>query len=100
MRQIRQMLRLARDRVSARQIGGTLGVARSTIHDNLKRATTAGLAGPLAGDLMDAVLEQRLCVHAGVKSCFRRRVEPDSASLACKLKRPGVNQNSVRRQRS
>lgn len=91
MRQIRQMLRLARDGVSAREIGRTLGVARSTIQDNLKRATTAGLAWPLAGDLTDAVLEQRLFAHAGVKSGFRRRAEPDWASLACELKRPGVN---------
>ena len=53
MRQIRQMLRLARDGVSAREIGRTLGVARSTIQDNLKRASTAGLAWPLAGDLTD-----------------------------------------------
>lgn len=91
MRQIRQMLRLARDGVSAREIGRTLGVARSTIQDNLKRAATAGLAWPVAGDLTDAVLEQRLFAHAGVKSGFRRRVEPDWACLACELKRPGVN---------
>ena len=91
IRQIRQMLRLARDGVSAREIGRTLGVARSTIQDNLKRATTAGLAWPLAGDLTDAVLEQRLFAHAGVKSGFRRRAEPDWACLACELKRPGVN---------
>jgi len=45
----------------------------------------------VAGDLTDAVLEQRLFAHAGVKSGFRRRVEPDWACLACKLKRPGVN---------
>lgn len=51
MRQIRQMLRPARDGVSAREIGRTLGVARSTIQDNLKRASAAGLACPLAGDL-------------------------------------------------
>ena len=49
MRQIRQMLRLARDGVSAREIGRTLGVALSTIQDNLKRAAVAGLAWPLAG---------------------------------------------------
>ncbi|MGC0392466.1 MULTISPECIES: IS21 family transposase [Bradyrhizobium] len=91
MRQIRQMLRLARDGVSAREIGRTLGVARSTIQDNLKRASTAGLAWPLAGDLTDAVLEQRLFAHAGVRRGFRRRREPDWASLACELKRPGVN---------
>jgi transposase len=91
MRQIRQMLRLARDGVSAREIGRTLGVARSTIQDNLKRAAVAGLAWPLAGDLTDAALEQRLFAHAGVKRGFRRRAEPDWGSLACELKRPGVN---------
>lgn len=68
-------------------------MARSTIQDNLKRASTAGLAWPLAGDLTDAVLEQRLFLfaHAGVRRGFRRRREPDWASLACELKRPGVN---------
>src|SRR5258708_2226860 len=91
MRQIRQMLRLAPDAGSAREIGRTLGVARSTIQDNLKRASAAGLAWPLVGDLTDAVLEQRLFAHAGVKRGFRRRVEPDWGSLACELKRPGVN---------
>jgi transposase len=85
------MLRLARDGVSAREIGRTLGVARSTIQDNLKRAAAAGLGWPLAGDLTDAVLEQRLFAHAGVKRGFRRRAEPDWGSLACELKRPGVN---------
>ncbi|MHC2608702.1 transposase [Bradyrhizobium liaoningense] len=41
--------------------------------------------------LTDAVLEQRLFAHAGVRRGFRRRREPDWASLACELKRPGVN---------
>ena len=59
--------------------------------DNLKRASAAGLAWPLAGDLTDGVLEQRLFAHAGVKRGFRRRAEPDWGSLACELKRPGVN---------
>jgi hypothetical protein len=72
-------------------IGRTLGVARSTIQDNLKRAAVAGLAWPLAGPLTDAVLEQRLFALAGVKRGFRRRAEPDWGSLACELKRPGVN---------
>ncbi|MEH2568967.1 helix-turn-helix domain-containing protein [Bradyrhizobium sp. AZCC 2289] len=55
IRQIRQMFRLARDGVSAREIGRTLGVARSTIQDNLKRAAVAGLAWPLAGAGTDPV---------------------------------------------
>jgi transposase len=91
MRQIRQMLRLARDGVSAREIGRTLGVARSTIQDNLKRAAAAGLAWPLPGELTDDALEHRLFARAGVKAGFRRRPEPDWAALARELKRPGVN---------
>jgi len=65
MRQLRQMLRLAHDGVSAREIGRRLGVARSTIQDNLKRATTAGVSWPLPEELDDAALEKRLFTHAG-----------------------------------
>ena len=60
MRQLRTLLRLRHDGVSAREIGRRLGVARSTIQDNLKRGAAAGLAWPLADDVTDAVLEQRL----------------------------------------
>ena len=48
MRQLRHLLRLHHDGVSAREIGRRLGVARSTIQDNLKRAAAAGLKWPLA----------------------------------------------------
>lgn len=41
MRELRQMLRLARDGASTRDIALTLGVARSTIQDNLKRAAAS-----------------------------------------------------------
>src|SRR3954469_6740261 len=58
MRQLRQMLRLARDGVSAREIRRTLGVARSTVQDNLKRAAAAGLRSPLPAEITDPVLEQ------------------------------------------
>lgn len=91
MRQLRQMLRLAHDGVSAREIGRRLGVARSTIQDNLKRATAAGLSWPLPEDLSDDALEKRLFARAGVKTGQRHRVEPDWAELARELKRPGVN---------
>ena len=53
MRQLRHLLRLRHDGVSAREIGRRLGVARSTIQDNLKRAAAAGLAWPLADDVTD-----------------------------------------------
>src|SRR3954464_3007849 len=81
MRQLRQMLRLARDGVSAREIGRTLGVARSTVQDNLKRAEAAGLRWPLGPEITDPVLEQRLFAPAGVRPGLRRRVEPDWAWL-------------------
>ena len=91
MRQLRQMLRLAHEGVSARAIGRMLGAARSTVQDNLKRAEAAGLAWPLDADITDVVLEQRLFARAGVRPGVRRRVEPDWSSLAREAKRPGVN---------
>ncbi len=56
MRQIRQMLRLAHEGVSAREIGRTLGIARSTVQDNLGRASAAGLTWPLGPEVGDTVL--------------------------------------------
>jgi transposase len=91
MRQLRQMLRLHHEGVGAREIGRTLGVARSTIQDNLKRAAAAGLAWPLPPELTDHELAQRLFARTAVTSGFRRRTEPDWATLARELKRPGVN---------
>jgi hypothetical protein len=91
MRQIRQMLRLHHDGVSAREIGRALGVARSTIQDNLKRAAAAGLVWPLKAELTEEILEQRLFARAAVRSGFRRRSKPDWATPVRELKRPGVN---------
>jgi transposase len=91
MRQLRQILRLHHDGVSAREIGRRLGVARTTIQDNLKRAQAAGLRWPLAPDLMDEELEQRLFRREGNKPSVRLRAEPDWATLVRELKRPAVN---------
>jgi hypothetical protein len=94
MRQIRQMLRLARDGVSAREIARLLGVARSTAQDNSRPPQEAGLAWPLPVDLDDAVLEERLFARSGVKRGFRRLPEPDWTALACELKRLGSHLES------
>jgi hypothetical protein len=64
MRQLRHLLRLHHGGVGAREIGRRLGVARSTIEDNLKRSA-AGLAWPLAEDVTDDALEQLLFGRAG-----------------------------------
>lgn len=91
MRQLRQMLRLAHDGVSAREIGRTLGVARTTVQDNLKRAAAAGLAWPLDAEITDALIEQRLFARGGARPGLRRREEPDWRALMREAKRPGVN---------
>jgi transposase len=91
MRQLRHLLRLHHDGVSAREIGRRLGVARSTIQDNLKRAAAADLKWPLPDDVTDDALECRLFAKARVEPGQRRRIEPDWAELARELKRPGVN---------
>ena len=90
MRQLRQMLRLASVGTSSRDIALMLGVARSTIQDNLKRANAAGLTWPLPGELTDDALQEKLFHRAGFKPGARRRAEPDWASLAVEMKRPGV----------
>jgi transposase len=84
-------LRLHHDGVSARAIGRALGVARSTIQDNLRRAQASGIAWPLPAGLTDDVLEQRLFARPGTQAGLRRRLEPDWGTLASELKRPGVN---------
>ena len=90
MRQLRQMLRLARDGASPGHIALTLGVARSTIQDNLKRAAAAGLSWPLPGEMTDEAIENKLFTRNGVKPGMRRRPEPNWAALVIELKKPGV----------
>ena len=73
MRQLRHLLHFT-TAGSARAKWAALGVARSTIQDNLKRAAAAGLAWPLADDVTDEVLEllsrYRYVASDGVKAVF------------------------------
>jgi IS30 family transposase len=71
MRQLRQLLRLHHDGVSARKMACELGVARSTIRDNLKRAAAAGLH--LAAARRS---ERRRPGRAAVLSCRRASGDP------------------------
>ena len=91
MRQMRHVLRLHSTGASAREICRTIGAARSTVQDAIKRAAAAGLSWPLPPELTDAVLEEKLFARAGVGAGKRLRPEPDWAALARELKRPGVN---------
>ncbi|WP_246810936.1 helix-turn-helix domain-containing protein [Ensifer sp. ENS09] len=67
------MLRLSAGGTSVREIAVVLGIARSTVQDNLDRAKAAGLSWPLPGELTDDALEHRLFTRAGVKQGQRRR---------------------------
>jgi hypothetical protein len=75
MRELRQMLRLAYGGVSAREIGRVLGIARSTVQENLGRAAQAGLTWPLPAELTDDALAGRLFARSGAKTGQRRQVD-------------------------
>jgi transposase len=96
MRRIRQVLQLHFGaQASARVIAREVGVGRSTVQDYLARAGAAGLGWPLAPDLTDAAIEQRLFPAPSCKSGARRYPEPDWGALAREMKRPGVSGNTV-----
>jgi hypothetical protein len=92
MRRIRQVLQLHFGaRASARVIGGTVGIRRSTVQDYLTRAAAAGLVWPLPPEQTDEALEQLLFPNPRSKPGARRYVEPDWPVLVREMKRPGVN---------
>jgi IS30 family transposase len=79
MRHVRDCVRLKNAGMTTREIARRVGVASSTVRLTLRRCEAAGIAWPLAADLTDAMLEQRLFANAGVKSGHRRHAEPDWA---------------------
>ena len=87
MRKIREILRLKADGFSDRQIAASIGSARSTVQDCVRRAREAGVAWPLPFELDEATLQATL---------YRREVplsrtpQPDFAYLQGELKRRGV----------
>lgn len=60
MRKIREVLRLHAEGLSARQIARSVGTARSTVAECLRRAAAAGVSWPLPAEADDAALERRL----------------------------------------
>ena len=91
MRQIRQLIRLDHEGLGAREIGRRLGLARSTIQDNLQRLRSASLTWQLPSEMTDDALDQKLFRRPGIKPGLRQQTEPDWAYLAREMKRPGVN---------
>ena len=88
MRKIREVLRLKYEAgLSDRDIAHAIGSARSTVQECLRRTRGAGLSWPLAAELDEAALHERLYQRQVPLS---RTPQPDFAHLHAELKRPGV----------
>ena len=91
MRQVREILRLKfGSGTSGREIALRLGIAASTVRETLKRFAAAGLTWPLAAEVSEEALEERLYGKAGTKQGHRRHAEPDWAGIHRELKRKHV----------
>src|ERR1700677_2958891 len=80
MRQSRHLLRLHHGGVSAREIGRRLGVARSTVQDNLKRAAAAGLAWAVADGVNEGGVADGADEGLGLRLSGRTGVETGQAA--------------------
>lgn len=89
MRKIREVLRLKAAGVSERRIAAAVGVVRSTVQECLRRAREAGVSWPLAEELDDRGLEERLYPRSPLPPAATRPA-PDFAHIHAELSRPGV----------
>ncbi|MGY3473510.1 IS21 family transposase [Bradyrhizobium ottawaense] len=90
MRHVREVMRLKAAGLSIREIGRRVGAVPSTVRLTIRRFEAAGLSWPLADEVADTVLEERLFAGAGAKPGQRRRAEPDWAAIHRELKRKHV----------
>jgi transposase len=88
MRRVFLVLRLSAEGLSARQISLSLGVARSTVAECLRRAAAAGIGWPPPPELDETMLERRLYPPSKVRADARPAV--DWAALHTELRRKGV----------
>lgn len=89
MRQIREVLRLSvGEQMSRRRVAVATGMPYTTIADCLARAKAAGVGWPVAVDVDDAALEQRL--YPGEPRPVAQRTSPDWKDIHIELRRPGV----------
>lgn len=87
MHKIRDVLRLSAAGLSKRQIAASVGVGPTAVGECQRRAREAGLGWPLADDLDEAALEQRLYPPVAV---LHDRPEPDWVHVHRELKRKGA----------
>ena len=89
MRKIQEVLRLSATGLSARQVAISVGVARSTVAECLRRAQAAGVSWPLPAGVDEVQLERRL-YPALVATATEERPLPDWAHVHRELQRKGV----------
>lgn len=87
VRKIREVLRLKAAGFSDRKIASTIGSARSTVQECVRRAQEAGISWPLTEELDESALHVRLYRRSVPLS---RHPAPDFAQLHAELARPGV----------
>lgn len=85
MRKIREILRFAATGLSARQIAASVGIARSTVAECLRRAEAAQITWPLPDELDDGALERRLYPPPTAVTATRPAI--DFATLQRELRR-------------
>ena len=88
MRKVFELLRLQAEGLSIRQMAASLGLARSTVSDYLRRIERASLSWPLPGDVDESELLERLF---GPEAARRGgRPAPDWSCIHTERQRPGV----------
>jgi transposase len=91
MRQVREVLRLTYSAaIPRREIARRLGIAPSTVRATVRRFRAAGLIWPIAEDMTDELLEEKLYGNIENKQGHRRYTEPDWARVHRELKRKHV----------
>ncbi len=88
MRKVRDILRLAHEGLTLRQVGAAVGVPFTTVGDHLRRAERAGLRWPLPDELDDVALEALLFPKGPAPE--PNRPLPDWKDVHKELKRKGV----------
>jgi transposase len=87
VRKIREVLRLKAAGFSDRKIAATIGSARSTVQECVRRAQAAAISWPLTDELDESALHAQLYRRSVPLS---RHPAPDFAQLHAELARPGV----------
>jgi len=95
---IREVLRLQSEGRTQREIAASVGSARSTVQECLKRVRAAGLAWPLPEELDEAALQARLYPARTPPPEKAERAKPDFEAVMRELARKHVTRRQLWRE--